>query len=393
MSHLPTPPTGDRIRVLRIIARMNVGGPAVQISTLLRGLDQSQFEQKLITGYCEANEIEIDYLETSSQEISLERIKRLGRSISLFSDLIALFQITKIIRNFKPHIVHTHTAKAGLIGRIASICSGHKSKRIHTFHGHLLSGYFSKNKTKIYIFIEKCLSLITHNLICVGGTVRDDLIMAGIGKYDQFRVVPPGVQTPAIFDRHRAATQLNVEPSRTYCLFLGRITMIKRPDRLLEVVSILKSKKIDVTFIVAGGGELLNETKRISDDLQLPVVFLGWQHDLDALFSVTDILVMTSDNEGTPLSIIQAQLAGVPVVSTDVGSTHEVLLNGESGFLTNYEPQKIAQKIELLVSNPKMRLKMGAKGKNFALDNFSPERLVTDHEDIYKKILTGLTNF
>jgi len=380
-----------RVKVLRIIARMNVGGPAVQITSLMRGLDPLKFTHKLITGYCEDDES--DYLDSTATDITVERVKGLGRSINLFSDLLCVFRIIKIIREFKPDIVHTHTAKAGVIGRIASVLSGHKSKRIHTFHGHLLSGYFSPFKTRIYVLLERTFSLITYKFICVGSRVRDNLINEGIGNPNKFLVFPPGVEKPIIFDRQVAADQLGLLSNRLHCLYLGRITTIKRPDRLIQIAAILKNKNVDLTFLIAGEGDLFKETKNSAEQLNLPFIFLGWQHDIDALFSVADILVMTSDNEGTPLSIVQAQLSGVPVVSTNVGSVSEVLLDGVSGFLTNLEPCQIAEKIEFLVTNSNQRKQMGAAGFDFASNKFSPERLVMDHHQLYKDLVIGPTKF
>jgi len=357
----------------------------------MRGLDPLKFNHKLITGYCEDDEA--DYLETSAKDISAERVKGLGRNINLLSDVLCVFRIMKIIREFKPDIVHTHTAKAGVIGRIASVLSGHKSKRIHTFHGHILYGYFSPLKTKAYILIEKILSIFTHNFLCVGSKVRDDLIRAGIGNPDKYLVFPPGVERPMIFERQAAADWLGISADRVYCLFLGRVTKIKRPDRLIEVATILKSKNIDVKFLIAGDGDLFQETQDSAVALNLPFLFLGWQDNLAALFSVANILVMTSDNEGTPLSIVQAQLSGVPVISTNVGSVSEVLLDGVSGFLTSLDSNLIAEKIEFLVSNPKERVEMGAAGLRFAGEKFSPSRLVSDHAKLYKKLISSPTNF
>jgi glycosyltransferase involved in cell wall biosynthesis len=391
MSQPPTIQTDTNIRVLRVIARMNVGGPAVQITNLMRGLDSSRFDQKLVTGFCE--EDEVDYLDSSAHDVSVVRVPGLGRSINLFSDLVSILKVIKIIRSFKPHIVHTHTAKAGVIGRLASVLSGHKSFRVHTFHGHVLHGYFSKNKTKIYVFIEQIFAVITKRFVCVGAKVRNDLVLAGIGELDEYVVFPPGVEKPLTFDREKAARQLSIPSNKTYCLFLGRVTKIKRPDRLIDVATLLKNSGVDVTFLIAGGGDLLDEMKALSESEDLPMIFMGWQHNLDALFSVADILVMTSDNEGTPLSAIQAQLAGIPVVSTNVGSINEILLDGTSAFLTNLEPQQLAAKIEFLAINSKERVEMGKAGKIFAGNKFSPERLVKDHEILYTELFTDLTNF
>jgi glycosyltransferase involved in cell wall biosynthesis len=188
-----------------------------------------------------------------------------------------------------------------------------------------------------------------------------------------------------IFERQAAADWLGISADRVYCLYLGRITKIKRPDRLMEVGIILKTKKIEVSFLIAGDGDLLQEMQKSSAQLDLPFIFLGWQHNLAALFSVANILVMTSDNEGTPLSIVQAQLSGVPVISTNVGSVCEVLLDGESGFLTSLDSTLIAEKIEFLVNNPIERVEMGAAGLLFAGEKFSPSRLVSDHVKLYIK--------
>ena len=234
--------------------------------------------------------------------------------------------------------------------------------------------------------------MITHKFVCVGTKVRDDLIAAGIGRRNKYVVFPPGVLKPSIFEKEKAAIRLGVSPNKIYCLFLGRVTQIKRPDRLIKVASILSSRNVEVTFLIAGGGDLLDEMRNASEKLKLPMIFLGWQHDLDALFSVADLLVMTSDNEGTPLSIIQAQLSGIPVVSTDVGSVSEVLLNHKSAFLTNFEADQIAEKIEILIKNPGERERMGAEGILFASNKFSPERLVRDHQDLYREILTNPAN-
>ena len=214
MSKPPTIQTDTRIRVLRIIARMNVGGPAVQISNLMRGLDSSRFDHKLSTGFCEADEV--DYLDSSAKDVTVVRVPGLGRSINLYSDLASIFKVVKIIRNFKPHVVHTHTAKAGVIGRLASVLSGHKSIRVHTFHGHVLHGYFSKNKTKLYVFSEQILSLITSKFVCVGAKVRNDLVSAGIGDNDKYIVFPPGVEKPLTFDREKAASELSIPSNKIY---------------------------------------------------------------------------------------------------------------------------------------------------------------------------------
>ena len=168
------------IRVMRIIARMNVGGPAVQVSGLMRGFDSEQFDHRLYTGYCAVDEA--DYLDTVATDVEVVRIQGFGRRVSLVGDLKAFFSLINEIRSFKPHVIHTHTAKAGFLGRIASIISLQHSIRVHTFHGHLLNGYFGPFKRSLVVITEKSLAIFTDQLLAVGDKVRQDLLQAGIGR-------------------------------------------------------------------------------------------------------------------------------------------------------------------------------------------------------------------
>jgi glycosyltransferase involved in cell wall biosynthesis len=254
---------------------MNVGGPAVQVSGLMRGLDAQVFEQELVTGYCADDEA--DYLEIVAKDVKAVRIDGLGRSIKPRSDRTALFAIIKEIRRFKPDLIHTHTAKAGVVGRVASILSGHKSIRVHTFHGHLLNGYFGAGKTKLVILVEKLLALFTDQLLAVGAKVKDDLLAAGIGNQSKFGVMPPGLQLAEVPSRSSARKELGLNDDAIYCAFIGRITQIKRPDRFLDVVAEIKSREIDLHFIVAGAGELLQYCQDRAKAENLPVTFLGWR--------------------------------------------------------------------------------------------------------------------
>ena len=208
------------IRVLRIISRMNIGGPAVQISGLMRGLDPKSFEHKLLTGHCDENES--DYLISAANDINVTRIDGLGRSIKPISDVSALIATIKIIREYRPDIVHTHTAKAGVIGRLASILSGHHSIRVHTFHGHLLQGYFSPWKTKIIIFVEFFLGIFTKKLVAVGNKVQNDLIDAGIGNKEKFTVIPPGLALGDLPSLKNAKKTLNLDPNYSSCSFSSK---------------------------------------------------------------------------------------------------------------------------------------------------------------------------
>lgn len=380
----------ERIRVMRIIARMNVGGPAVQVSGLMRGFDATKFDQKLITGFCAADEA--DYLDTVATDVTAIRINGLGRSISPRADLMAFLQVVREIRSFRPHIVHTHTAKAGVIGRIASMVSGHRSIRVHTYHGHLLHGYFGRFKTALVIAIEKFLAIFTTKLLAVGKKVMDDLLAVGIGNPNKFEVMPPGLQLNALPTHDEACATLGLDPSLMYCAFIGRITKIKRPDRFLDVVTLLRDQGVALHFIVAGAGDLIEYCKERSAKENLPVIFLGWREDIETVLAASDLVILTSDNEGTPLSLIQAGMARVSIVATNVGSISEIVLDRETGFLTDLSPASLVESVTKLVSSPSLRDEMGTKAHEYTIQRYGVERLVKDHQRLYENLLSDRAN-
>ena len=372
---------------MRIIARMNVGGPAVQVSGLMRGFNSTEFDHRLFTGYCAADEA--DYLDTVATDVKAVRIQGFGRRVSLGGDLKAFFSLINEIRNFKPHVIHTHTAKAGFLGRIASIISLQPSIRVHTFHGHLLNGYFGPFKRSLVVIAEKFLALFTHQLLAVGDKVRQDLLNAGIGTKDKFGLMPPGLAIGVLPDRKESRNALELPANSLQCAFIGRVTQIKRPDRFLDVVSEIKKRGVDLDFFIAGDGELLETCReRIKQD-DLPITVLGWQSDIEGVLSSADMVALTSDNEGTPLSLIQAGMARLPVVTTNVGSVPEVVLNGVTGIVTGLDVQEIADALEKLVNDKALRAKLGTAAQEFTSSNFGVKRLVHDHEELYKKLLSS----
>lgn len=375
-----------KVRVLRIIARMNVGGPAVQVSGLMRGFDQAIFDQELLTGFCAADES--DYLEKVATDVKAIRIDGLGRSIKPRADLTALFAIIKEIRRFKPDVIHTHTAKAGVVGRIASILSGHSSIRVHTFHGHLLHGYFGAGKTKLVILIEKFLAVFTDQLLAVGKKVQDDLVAVGIGNESKFAVMPPGLQLAKVPSKTEARLELGLDPDKTYCAFIGRITQIKRPDRFLDVVSKIKDAGTNVHFVIAGAGEQFDYCQDRATEENLPVTFLGWREDIEVVLAAADFVILTSDNEGTPLSLIQAGMVGIPVVATSVGSTNEIVVDGETGILTDLSVDQLADAVTKLAEDSDLRAKMGSAGQKYTLARYGVARLVKDHQDLYLRLVS-----
>ena len=373
-----------QVKVMQIIARMNVGGPAVIVAELMRGLDKSEFEQILVTGFCDENEA--DYLDTVAKDIKANRIAGLGRSISLIADLKAFFGLVSLIRKYKPDVIHTHTAKAGVLGRLASLLAGRGAVRVHTFHGHLLHGYFNGLITKIVILIEKILAARTSVLIAIGSKVRDDLIAAGIGSKGKYRVFFPGLPAPKLFAKAAAQNVLGISSQTLFITFVGRLTQIKRPDRLLDVAKECKQRGLDVRFLVAGEGELFESSKERSLKEQLNLTFFGWRSDIDQIFAASDIAILTSDNEGIPLTLIQAAQASLPIVATSVGSISDIVINESTGYLTPTNPAVMADAIEKLVRDPQLRQMMGEAGKARAGQFFSLDRMLKDHSDLYRTL-------
>ena len=376
----------EKIRVLRLIARMNVGGPAIQITGLISNLPVEEFEQKLVTGFCDKNEI--DYLEVNELNVTRIKVEGFGRSVNLFSDLKVLLAVRREIKAFNPDIIHTHTAKAGFLGRIASLLTFKRQIRVHTFHGHLLHGYFGKFKTSLVILAERILARFTDKLVAVGSQVRDELLAVKIGSFEKFKIIGPGLEIRKLPERVSSLKSFGLVEDKFFVTWIGRAVPVKAPHRILEIAKECRLRGLRVEFIVVGDGSLLSALKSQAREEDLPISFLGWQSYVEKILSFSDLVLLTSENEGTPVALIQAQMAGVPVLTTDVGSAAEVLKNNQSGFCLEYSVKDFADKIELLAGDLGMKASFGAIGKVFALDNFSVNRLVSDHAELYRELIS-----
>ena len=376
---------GRPIRVLRIIARMNVGGPAWQVSVLTRGLSRDRFESRLIVG--DVGEGEGDFIELRDPDLPVVKIPVLGRSLRIGDDLRAFVAIRQAIRDYRPDIVHTHTTKAGLLGRVAAATCG-TPVSVHTFHGHVLYGYFNRWVTWAIRTVEGLLARKTSALVTVGRQVRDDLIEAGIGRADQYVVIPPGVTLGLLPDRMAARGDLGLPMNQPVVLFVGRLTAIKRPDRLIEAMEIVLERQPDVILAIAGEGDLLKETRQLAEPLGPSVRFLGWQRDITGLYAAADCMVLTSDNEGMPVTLIEAAMAGVPSVTTDVGSPREVVLDGVTGLVVEPSASAVADGLIRLLDND-LRNRMGVAARERAEAEFDAKRLIADHESLYESLVAA----
>ena len=373
-------PPREKIRVLRVVARMNTGGPALQIHALHQRLPIEQFNQLLVFGPTPDNEQESF---NEDRIAAFVRLPQLQQGTPLVAVPRSIIQVRRIIKSFRPDIVHTHTFLAGLIGRIAALTMWRRPALVHTFHGHLLHGYFGKSKTRIIRLLESVLALRSQRLLAVGAQVQIDLVDAGIGKETQFEVVPPGLEDISIKDEsypYEHAGHLTFG-------FFGRLEQIKRPDRFLDVVAALVEEHPESRFLVGGGGTLEGWMRDEVSRRGLPVEFLGWVRRPEDFFQRIDVLVLTSDNEGMPTSVIQAAMCGRPAGAPRVGSVSEVIVHGQTGFVVDIDELHLASTLSQFAREPQLVREMGGKAQLHARNCFSAHRLAADHQRIYLDIL------
>jgi glycosyltransferase involved in cell wall biosynthesis len=361
---------------------MNIGGPAVLVTSLIRGLDPERFDHRLITGHVGLGEA--DYLDQREPDLPVHRLNGLGRAVRPTDDVRCLFELAAAIRRFRPHIVHTHTAKAGALGRAAAVLARVPS-RVHTFHGHLLHGYFSPAKTRVVVRAERRLAALTDRLVAVGGRVRDELVAAGIGKASQYTVVPPGTTLAPAPEPSEARRMLGLPQGCPVVAYVGRLTGIKRPDRFLCVAREVRRVVPAAHFVVCGAGDLQPDPETVAC-LGPSLHLLGWRADVETVYAAADLVLLTSDNEGMPVSLIEAGLAGLPVVATDVGSVAEVVQDGATGLLAGPTPTELARHTVTLLRNRELRREMGAQARKFTTQRFGEERLVADTQALYTSI-------
>ncbi len=361
------------MRVLHVIARLNVGGTARYITQLANELPNHGIETFVATGFVQGSEVE----DPSAQSIDLIRVPAMGRSIRPIKDHLARKQLDKIIAEVKPDIIHTHTFKAGYVIRMKK----QPVPVIHTFHGHLLDDpEFSGFKSKVIIEVERMLAKKSAKLVTVGRRVADELLEQRIGHRSQFVNIPPGVVAVDVTPKAQAVKNLNLQNNGTPIVgWIARMTGVKNPMRALEVADALP----DTQFVMAGGGDLLDQVKTAAPS---NVSVIGWADAAD-LFGASDIILSTSENEGMPVALIEAQLAGKPVVATDVGSVAEVILNHETGIVTNKNAGSIATAVESLILDKTTREEMGRLATARAQALFSVDRMINAHIELYKSIV------
>ena len=376
----------ERLRVMTVIARMNLGGPAVIASELARNLDPDRFEHQLVIG--DVGDDEGDYLVERDPELAARRVAGLGRSLKARDDAAALAGLRRAMREFRPHIVHTHTSKAGALGRMAAWTS-RVPATVHTFHGHHLHGYFSAPVTRAIAAFERTMAWRTTRLISVGAQVRDELLAARIGRPEQYTVIAPGVRLSEPPARADARRLLQLPLDAPVVSYIGRLTSIKRPDRLLDVIERVAREVPGAICIVVGKGDLAETVERDAAQrgLDRSMRFLGWRADVEVLFAASDLTLLTSDNEGMPVSLIEAARCGRPAVATRVGSVSEVIVHEQTGLLAPpTDTELLAQHVIRLLSDLAQAASMGAAARARADELFSARRLVADIAAVYESI-------
>ena len=378
---------GSRPGLMRIVTRLNIGGPARQVLMLHRELPARGFDCELVSGAPQGEE--------GSFPPPAERyvlVESLRRETDFRADARAIGTLTALMRQWRPDIVHTHTTTAGGLGRIA----GRRAKvpiLVHTFHGHVLSGYLSGIQTRALLEAERFLARRTDALVTVSARVRDELLALGIGRPEQWHVVPLGLELgdllagPAPAAASRAA--LGLPPNGPLVGIVGRLAAIKDHESFLRAAGRVADARPDVTFVVAGDGALRAgleaQALRLLGDR---VRFLGWVTDLPRLYGALEVVVLTSRNEGTPVALIEAGAAGRPAVATDVGGVPDVVRDGVTGFVVPPgDHEAVAARILALLEHPETAAAMGEAGREWVRSRFAAERLVEDLIALYAGLL------
>lgn len=377
---------------MRIIARLNVGGPALHATLLTESLDPARYESVLVCGDIEGDEG--SYLDLHGRgDVRFVRVAALGRQIRGLRDLAALSQLIRLMRKFKPDIVHTHTAKAGTLGRLAARLAG-VPVVIHTYHGHVFHGYFSSVVTRVFLFIERFLARLSTRLLTVSPTVRRELLELGIGTPERLIVLPLGLDLERFRRGHtlkgELRTELGLDVSTPLVGIVARLVPIKDHDTFLKAAALVAARHARARFLIVGDGERRAELEALSRSLGIGdrVMFLGWRRDLDRIYADLDVVALTSQNEGSPVSLIEAMTAQCAVVSTSVGGVPDLIQDRVDGLLVPPgRAEVVAQALHELLADPVLRRSLGLAAGAKAYPAYSASRLVDDMDRLYRSLL------
>jgi glycosyltransferase involved in cell wall biosynthesis len=380
------------IRVLRVIARMNLGGPAHHVALLSRELDERGYETLLVTGRVGAGEEE----HTELEGIRVRYVDTLGPEIRPLRDIRALFELVRVVRQYRPAIVETHTAKAGMLGRLAARLARQRPIVIHTYHGHVLRGYFGPLKTSVFRSIERGLARISDRLIGVSSATVDELVALKVAPREKFALVPLGLDLDPFMavgpDPDRSfREEIGAGPDEVLFTFTGRLVPIKRPELMLCSLARARAGGAAVRVAIVGDGLLRPQLEDLARSLGCAdaVDFLGYRRDLAHIAAGSDAALLTSDNEGTPVALIEAAAAGRTAVATAVGGVPDIVTDGSGLLAPPGDERAIAALIAQIAAEPVRRREMGARAREHVAERFTAARLLDDVDLLYSRLLAA----
>jgi len=393
-------------KILRILNRLNVGGPTYNVAYLSKYLG-SNYETEVLAGYKEPDEGSSEYM-LKDLGVSYKYVPDMYRSISLFKDYRAYRFIREYINQYKPDIVHTHAAKAGVLGRLAAYHNPNRPRAIvHTYHGNVFDGYFSPVKTRLFLAIERYLCGLSTAVVAISEAQKNDLVNKyRIVEANKVHVIRLGfdlsrfIEDPVV-KRKAFRSFYGLDDDEVVISITGRLAPIKNHALLIDAIKIIKQRNHGLKFklFVVGDGELMSaiitaveqaglSVCRYGDsNYDADVIFTSWRKDIDVINAGSDIVALTSLNEGTPVSIIEGMASQRAVICTNVGGVKDVVNNGHNGFLCDVNAETYSRRLEELIVNKPLRNDMAKNGQSFALENYSYERLVSETEDLYRYLL------
>jgi glycosyltransferase involved in cell wall biosynthesis len=383
------------LRVARVIARLNVGGPAHHVALLTARLDAARFQTQLLAGRPSAREAEFTTVIERSGVVPVE-ITHLGPAVAPLADLRAFAELVRRLRRMKPDLVHTHTAKAGALGRLAALTVRPRPIIVHTYHGHVLEGYFGRPLTAAYRLVERLLARVSDQLVAVSEQTVDDLVRLRVAPRARFTVIPIGLDLgpllalPAAPDG-AARAGLGLAEDDIVLAFVGRLVAIKRLDVLLHALALALPDAPQLRLLVVGDGELRGEHETLAAKLRISdrVLFLGFRFDLETIASVTDVAVLCSDNEGTPVALIEAGAAARPSIATDVGGVSEIVGPDTGRLVPARDPRALADALVALARDAPLRRTLGDAAREKVAASYQADRLVADITRLYGTLVAA----
>lgn len=383
----------EKISLVRLIARLNVGGPAIHTILLTKLLNPERFESMLVAGQVSPSEGDMGYL-AERYDVQPYSLPELGREIDWRNDPIALWKMFRLFRKIRPTIVHTHTAKAGMLGRLAAKLAGVPIV-VHTFHGHVFHSYFSRRKTRFFLSIERFLARFTDAIITVSPKQRQEILGYGIGRSEKVHAIGLGLDLQAFVNctelRGSLRQELQIEFDVPLIGIVARLVPVKGFSYFLNAAKLVLQTYPNCLFVIAGDGELRESLEREAEKLGIceQMKFLGFRQDLPEIYADLDIVALSSLNEGLPVALIEAMSSGKPVVATKVGGVGDLVQHGQSGFLA--PPKDSAALAEamkrMLALSPAERIKMGQAGQDSVYPKYHISTLTANIEALYDSLL------